>query len=119
MNFKSFITGVGDAFVWVGNSILWPATKAIFGLLWELFCLILRPSAKSAGEGISKAIPFLLVVGVVTGGLYGLLHAPQHLQDQGVAIIALVTFCLMLWGVFKPSKKKAGLPPRHRERDRG
>jgi len=116
MNFSQFIGKIGRGCGLVIEHALWPATKAIFGLLWETLCSILRPSAKSAGEGMAKLVPFFLVVGVVAGGLYGLLHAPQHLQEQGVALVALLVFCMMMWAALKPSSKKKVEPPPRRKR---
>ena len=118
MTFSHFAAKVAHGCALVVEHALWPATKAVFGLFWEVLCALLRPGAKSAGEGVGKAMPFVLVVGLVVGGLYGLLHAPQHLQEQGVTLVGLLVFCLMLWAVFKPSKKKDGPPPRPHGRRR-
>lgn len=118
MSARTFMNGVGQALAWTGKNMVWPATKAVFGLLWFVVCALVQPCAKSAGEGLGKVMPFLVVVGVVVGGLYGLLHAPKHLQEQGVAIVALTIFCLVLWAVLKPSTKKADPPARHNGRRR-
>lgn len=108
---------MGHLFLLVIERALWPAIKGVIWLFWEVVKYITLPLAKKVGEVGAALLPYTIGVIAAVGGLYALLHAPQHLQEQAIAFIAIVVFFGMLWAVFKPAKKPA-TPPRHQGRRR-
>ena len=115
---NNFLRSVGHFFLLVIKRALWPAIKGVVWLFWEVVKRLTLPLAKKGGEVGAVLLPFAIGALGVVGGLYALLRAPQHLQEQAIAFIAIVVFCGMSWAVFKPAKKPAATPPRHQGRRR-
>lgn len=114
----NFFNRFGHLLLLVIERAMWPATKALFTFMWEVVRLVTLPIAKRSGELGATLLPYGVGIAGVMGGLYAILDAPQHLQDQAIACIALVLFFVLLLAAFKPSTKKIGPPSQHNGRRR-
>jgi len=115
---NNFFRGVGHYSLLFIERALWPAIKGLVWLFWEVVKHLTLPLAKKGGEVGATLLPYALGIVAVVGGLYALLRAPQHLQEQAIALVAFAVFCGMLWAVFKSAKKPVATPPRHQGRRR-
>jgi len=111
MNFRAFMIGVGSVFGWIGSNILWPSTRAIVLFFWEGLVAITRPGTKKIGDWIAFALPFLVLGGVIAGGLWALLHVDERTQDLVIGVGMLFGIGVIMAVVLSSFVKKSPPPP--------